>query len=72
MKKSGLVFMGLGFELAAVFIGGAYIGSVVDEYMGWKSLGFLLVTGTLFLAWVSHFVYLIQRFMKEADERQNK
>jgi hypothetical protein len=71
MKQSGLVFMGLGFELAAVFVAGAWIGSTVDEYMGWKSLGLLSITGALFIAWVTHFVYLIKRFMKNTDESKH-
>lgn len=70
-KQSGLIFMGLGFELAAVFLAGIWIGGVVDDYMGWKSLGLLTVTGSLFIAWVTHFAYLIKRFMKTSNDSKN-
>lgn len=72
MKNSGLIFMGLGFELAAIFLAGAYLGQKLDEYMGWKSMGFLMVTGFLFVVWVTHFVYLIKKFMKDQNDRKNQ
>lgn len=71
MKKGALVFSGLGFELAAVFLAGSYLGTLVDEHMGWKGLGFLVITGSLFVVWITHFVYLIRRFMKNSNESNN-
>ena len=71
MDKKGLVFAALGFELFALVIAGIYIGGALDERMGWKGQGFLLVTGLLLLGWMFHFIKLIQKFMKE-ENRERK
>lgn len=70
MNKKGLVFAALGFELLALVIGGVYIGAALDDYMGWKGQGFLLVTGLLLLGWIFHFIKLLQKFMNE--EKMNR
>jgi F0F1-type ATP synthase assembly protein I len=64
--------MGLGFELLAMFLVGAYIGRLLDEHFGWNGLGFISMIGILFVAWVTHFVFLIKRFMKPTNDTDPK
>lgn len=63
--NKGLIFVAIGFELLAVVLVGVYLGSSLDEYMGWQGQGFLLVTGILFCGWLFHFIKLLNKFMKD-------
>lgn len=65
MNKTTLVFAGLGFELFAVIVGAIILGPAVDKYMDWDGTGFLVIGGLLFVGWVTHFIYLIQRYMND-------
>jgi F0F1-type ATP synthase assembly protein I len=67
--KTGLVFMGLGFELIAMFLVGAYIGGLIDKHFGWPNYAFLGLTTALFIAWVTHFIFLLKRFMKASSDK---
>lgn len=65
MNKTAMVFAGLGFELFAVVVAGIAFGPAVDKYMGWNGLGFVVVGGLMFVGWVAHFIYLINRYMND-------
>jgi hypothetical protein len=71
-KTSGLVFMGLGFELLVMFLIGAYVGRAIDKYFGWPGYGFLGMIGVLMIAWVMHFIFLLKRFMKASNDNEPK
>lgn len=63
--RAGLVFLGLGFELMAMFLVGAYVGDALDKHFGWPNYGFLGMIVVMLIAWVTHFVFLVKRFMKD-------
>lgn len=65
--KKGIVFLGSGFELVGMVLAGLFIGSKLDEHFN-KSGVFVGITIMVFMAvWLFHFIYLLNRFMKEVD-----
>jgi hypothetical protein len=70
--KSGLVFIGLGFELFALVFGGLYLGELVDEHYDVGGYGQLIVLFSCLISWSFHFIFLIRKFMKDAEEFEEK
>lgn len=71
MKKDdggdqSMVFMGMGFELVFMVLGGAYLGQFIDKYFGWAgyaTAGLILVfLGT----WFYHLIFMLKR-ISESD-----
>jgi|GEM_PF-1178206 len=56
-----MVFMGMGFELVIMVLGGAYMGQYIDKYFGWAgyaTAGLILV----FLAsWFYHLLFMLKK-----------
>ena len=62
--KTGLIFMGMGFELVGIVLASHYLGSMLDIRF---SLGGLGIAGALLLGlvgWVMHIVYLLMRMQR--------
>ncbi len=70
--KSGLVFIGVGFELLAMVLGGLYVGEHVDKYFNLGGKGTITVVFCCLASWCIHFIYLIKKFMKDADEYEKE
>lgn len=69
MKNNrALVFAGMGFELFALVLGALIIGPLIDQALGIKNLGTLLLLVMCIIGWMVHFVRLIQIYMKESNE----
>lgn len=62
--KSGIVFMGLGFELVAACGGGYFLGGYVDQFMGWKNQGSTYLVLMLLVGWFVHLIWLLRQFEK--------
>jgi hypothetical protein len=66
-NQKALVFVGLGFELAAVCIGAVFLGNVIDtryHTQGLATGGMIIV---FFAGWVVHLVVLLKRFNEDGD-----
>ena len=66
MMKKGLVFMGMGFELLGLVLGGYYLGDVIDKHMAWPGYGVAGLIVICMIGWMFHLIFLLKRFM--ADE----
>ncbi len=66
--KNGMVFLGMGFEMVGIAVGGFYAGKYIDQYMGWegKASGYLVIV--LMIGWFIHFFYLIQKMQKDIED----
>ncbi len=65
--KKGIVFAGMGFELAGLIVGGLFLGKHLDETY---DLGGLATGGLAFAVlagWLIHLVALIKKFQAEDD-----
>lgn len=66
MNQKMMVFMGMGFELAGLAWGAAYVGQLIDAHFKWN----MLATLTLILAclgvWFYHIIFLLKKM--ENDE----
>lgn len=71
MKNPGVMFIGVGFELFALVIGGMYFGKAVDDYYKLNGLGEKIVLGAVLLSWCFHFYILIRRYMKSIEEEES-
>ncbi len=60
----GLVFLGSGFELVMVCLGGSYFGSYIDKQMGWDNYATAAMVILLLIGWFIHLLYLLKRFDK--------
>jgi F0F1-type ATP synthase assembly protein I len=63
-----IVFLGIGFELVAMTVGGFYLGVFIDEYMGWKATASTYLVLVLMMSWFFHLFILLRRFEKEAEK----
>jgi hypothetical protein len=71
-SKTGIVFMGLGFELVAMVGGGYYMGGFIDEHFGWKNVASTYLVLLLLLGWFVHLIWLLRQFEKNnADSNSN-
>ena len=66
--NKGVVFLGIGFELIALCIGGYVLGDYIDHHYGWKNLASTYLVLILLISWFIHLIYLLRRF--EADDDQ--
>lgn len=65
--NKGVIFLGMGFELVGLCMGGYWLGEYVDAYMGWeKSSAYLILL--LLVGWFVHFFILIRKFMEEDND----
>ena len=68
--KPGMVFIGLGFELAVLIPSGLYLGQKVDEQMGWPGFATAGIAFAVLIAWVVHLSYLLKRFSTETEDKK--
>lgn len=71
MNTKGIVFLGIGFELVAMCVGGYFLGEFIDQYMGWKAFASTYLVLILMISWFVHLIYLLRRFEKEENEPGN-
>ena len=69
MKSKGLDFVGMGFELGAVIIGGLHVGQVLDRHFGWPGYGVSGMVITCMIGWFYHLIILLKRFMDDDDDQ---
>lgn len=70
--KQGLVFLGMGFELLGLILGGLYLGQIIDKTMGWPGYGVAMLVVACLASWLFHLVFLLKKFIKETpDDPQN-
>ena len=72
MKNPGVRFIGVGFELFALVLGGMYFGQAVDDYYQLGGWGEKVVLGAVLLSWCFHFYILIRRYMRFLEQEENK
>jgi hypothetical protein len=68
--KKGLVFLGMGFELLGLILGGLYIGRAIDHEMAWPGYGVALMVVICMASWMVHLIFLLKRFMADTDDDQ--
>ncbi len=65
MMNKGIVFMGIGFELVAMSIGGYVLGNYIDSQMGWQNFASTYLVLLMLISWFVHLIYLLRRFEKD-------
>lgn len=68
--KKGLVFLGMGFELLGLILGGLYIGGAIDAHMGWPGYGVAFLVVICMVSWMIHLIVLLKRFMADTEDDQ--
>ena len=66
--NKGMMFVGMGFELLAMVLGGVVIGEAVDKVY---HTGVFTVPAFIFLfliGWSVHFGLMIRKYLREMDE----
>lgn len=62
-----LVFMGLGFELVGLIIGGLYLGQLLDAQMGTRGIMVLVILVSCLVSWFIHLIFLLKRVEKISE-----
>ena len=60
----------MGFELAAMMIGGLYLGQTIDEHYGTNGLAVAGLSLLLLFGWLYHMIVLLRRFQNQDDQVQ--
>jgi len=68
MLNKGLVFMGMGFELLGLVLGGYYLGQAIDNEFGWPGYGVAALVICGLIGWMIHLIFLLKRFMAETAD----
>lgn len=71
MKNRGLVFVGMGFELGAMILGGLHLGQILDRTYGWPGYGVSGMVIICMVGWFYHLIILLQRFINEPEEEED-
>ena len=61
----GIMFLGIGFELIMMCVGGAYLGNMIDQKMGWNNIATASLVIILLIGWFIHLFVLIRRYEKD-------
>lgn len=64
----GAVFLGMGFEMVGLCMGGYYLGGFVDSYMGWETKSAGIIVLLLLIGWFCHLFILVKKFQSEDDD----
>lgn len=68
MKKSkGIVFMGMGFELAGLMVGALYLGQALDERFHTQGLAVAGLSFLVLMGWLYHLIVLLKSFMNQSE-----
>lgn len=62
----GIVFLGIGFELIALCVGGYFLGDFVDNHYGWKNVASSYLVLVLLIGWFVHLIYLLRKFERDS------
>lgn len=62
----GIVFLGIGFELVALCIGGYFLGDFIDKHYGWKNVASSYLVLVLLIGWFVHLIYLLRKFERDS------
>lgn len=63
-----MVFVGMGFELLGLILGGLFIGTIIDKEMDWPGYGLATCVVAGLISWMYHLVYMLRRFMEETPD----
>ena len=63
-NKKGIVFAGLGFELAGLVIASVTFGGQLDAHYGWAGYGVAGLTILSLIGWLFHLIFMLQRWQK--------
>lgn len=66
--NKGIIFLGIGFELVAMCVGGYLLGELIDQHYGWKSFASTYLVLILLIAWFVHLFYLLRKFEKDNED----
>lgn len=66
--NKGIVFLGMGFELVAMCMGGLYLGETVKAHYGLETPVSAYMILAMLIAWFVHLFYLLRKFQKEAED----
>lgn len=66
--NKGIVFLGIGFELIAMCVGGYFMGDYIDQQMGWNGFARTYLVLALLVSWFTHLFYLLRKFEREAED----
>ncbi len=69
--KSGMIFMGMGFELVGLVIGCIYLGGQLDKYFSWPGYATAGLVVLSMVGWIVHLIVLLKRFQAQlpADQK---
>ena len=65
--KKGLVFMGMGFELVALILGGQVIGELLDNKYNLNGLGVGGMIILVMIGWFYHLLVMLKPFMEDNE-----
>lgn len=63
-SRKGIVFAGLGFELAGLVIASVTFGGKIDEVYGWPGYAVAGLTVLSMVGWLIHLIFMINRWQK--------
>ena len=63
-SNKGIVFAGLGMELAGLVIGSVSLGQKLDEIYGWQGYGVAGLTVLSMIGWLIHLIYMLKRWQE--------
>ncbi len=66
-NDKSIIFLGIGFELVAMCLGGYFLGDFIDKQMGWQGKASSYLVLILLLGWFIHLIYLLRKFEKDDD-----
>lgn len=68
--NKGLVFLGMGFELLGLILGGLYVGQTIDKVMKWPGYGVALMVICGLISWLIHLIFMLKKFMRDTQDDQ--
>lgn len=63
--QKGIVFIGMGFELLGLILGGLFLGTAIDKEMNWPGYGLAVCVVAGLVSWIFHLVIMLKKFMTE-------
>ncbi len=66
--NKSMVFMGMGFELVIMVLGGSYFGQLLDRKFGWAGYATITLILVFLGSWFYHLLVLIKRVNENEDE----
>ncbi|MCB0356316.1 MAG: hypothetical protein KDD40_04875 [Bdellovibrionales bacterium] len=67
-KNKGIVFAGMGFELAGLIVGGLFLGQHLDKTYHLGGLATALITFAALGSWLTHLIFMLRKFQTEESE----